>query len=100
MHVLSLFAMACYCCLHTYCYYCMLRQTTTQLLHTYYYMVHTYYCMLHALPRLVHVELTGHGLHRLGAVAQPLLEDRQLLGHLGTGLPCEDVLELDVQLVL
>ena len=50
--------------------------------------------------RLVHVELGGHGLHLAGLLLQVLLVDRQLLGHLGTRLSRQQVLQLDVELFL
>ena len=50
--------------------------------------------------RLVHVELSGHCLHLVGLFFEVLLVDRQLLSDLGARLPCEQVLQLDIELLL
>ena len=49
---------------------------------------------------LVHVELSSHCLHLTGLLLQVLLIDRQLFGNLGTWLSCQEVLELNVELLL
>ena len=48
----------------------------------------------------MHVELRRHGLELLLLLAQVVLVDLQLLRHLRPGLPREDGLELDIELLL
>ena len=49
---------------------------------------------------LVHVKLSGHGLHLSGLLLEILLVDRELFGNLGTGLSGKEVLKFNVELLL
>ena len=48
---------------------------------------------------LVHVELGCHSLHLASLLLQILLVDGELLRDFGAGLPCKQVLQLDVELL-